>query len=744
MLARLRRRLVSDRVFGWAREALPRLSETEEEALRAGEVWWDAELFSGRPELARLLEVPAPQLTSKERAFIEGPLAGLMEMLDDWDIQWRRRDLPPEVWEYLKRNRFFGMIIPEAYGGLGFSAWAHSEVVKRLSTRSLAAAVTVMVPNSLGPGELLLQFGTEEQKARYLPRLADGREIPCFGLTSAEAGSDAAAMVDRAVVVEEEVGGEKVLGMRASWSKRYITLGPVATLLGVALKLYDPNRLLGEDEDLGITLVLVPANTPGVTTGRRHIPAMQWFQNGPVEGRDVFLPLDEAIIGGRARAGQGWRMLMSALAAGRGISLPSLSTAAACFAARTTGAYARVREQFNLPIARFEGIQLKLATIAGIAYRLEAARRLTCAGLDQGRRLSLISAIVKAASTAEMREAVAAAMDVHAGKAIIDGPLNYLGNLWRAVPVGITVEGANILTRNLIIFGQGALRCHPHLLAEIEALEEPDEAAARAAFDEALAGHLAHFAATQGRALWHNWTAGYFASVPVHGPARRHARALMRYAAAFAYVGELALITLGGELKRREMLSARLGDILTELYMVSAVIKRFEDDGRPASDRPLLDWCCAHSFSEIEKRLAGTLRNFPLRPVRWLGALTLGPFRGRKGAADRLAREVAALITEPTATRDRLTEGVHRGTGEDGMARLERAFDLVAACEPIRRRMREAGMEDPNLALSRPIITRREAASLAEMIEAVDRAIEVDSFAPEEIAPWVAREEAAQ
>ncbi|HUF86101.1 MAG TPA: acyl-CoA dehydrogenase [Thermohalobaculum sp.] len=744
MLVRARRRLISDRIFAWAREALPRMSETEEEALKAGEVWWDAELFSGRPDLAHLLATPAPRLTAKERAFLEGPLAELMERLDDWEIQWRHRDLPPGIWAFLKKHRFFGMIVPEEFGGLGFSAWAHSEVIKRLSTRSLAAAVTVMVPNSLGPGELLLQFGTEEQRRRHLPRLADGSEIPCFGLTSAEAGSDAAAMIDRAVVVEEEVDGERVLGMRASWSKRYITLGPVATLLGVALKLYDPDRLLGGEEDLGITLVLVPSDAPGVTTGRRHIPAMQWFQNGPIEGENVFLPLDEAIIGGRARAGHGWRMLMSALAAGRGVSLPSLSTAATCASARTSGSYARVREQFGIPIARFEGVQLKLAHIAGIAYRLEAARRLTCAGLDQGRRLSVISAIVKATSTNEMREAVSAAMDIHAGKAIIDGPLNYLGNLWRAVPVGITVEGANILTRNLIIFGQGAIRCHPHLLAEMEALEEPDEEAARAAFDAALAGHLVHILATQGRALWHNWTAGQFARVPVRGPARRHARALMRYAAAFAYVGELALITLGGELKRREMLSARLGDVLSELYMVSAVIKRFEDDGRPEVDRPLLDWCCAQSFGRIEKRLAGVLRNFPVRPVSWLGALTLGPWRGRKGAGDRLARKVAELISEPTAARDRLSEGVHRGAGDDGMARLERAFDLVVAAEPSRRRMREAGIEDPRAALARAVITEREADQLTEMMEAVDRAIEVDSFAPEDISVRTRREEAAE
>lgn len=738
MLTSVRRALLSDRIFGWARSALPRLSETEQEALEAGDVWWDAELFSGRPDLERLLATPAPHLSQDEQAFLDGPVEELMGMLDDWEIQWRRRDLPPGVWRFLKQNRFFGMIIPQDYGGLGFSAFAHSEVIKRLSSRSLTAAVTVMVPNSLGPGELLLQFGTEDQKARYLPRLAEGREIPCFGLTSAEAGSDAAAMVDCAVVCEREIDGARMLGISATWSKRYITLGPVATLLGVALKLSDPERLLGGEEDLGITLILVPADAPGVTTGRRHLPAMQAFQNGPVEGRDVFLPIDEAIIGGRERVGQGWRMLMSALAAGRGISLPSLSTAGAAVSARTTGAYSRIREQFGVPIGKFEGVQRKLAAIAAIAYRLEAARRLTCAGLDQGRKLSVISAIVKAASTAQMREAVEAAMDVHAGKSIIDGPLNYLGNHWRSVPVGITVEGANLLTRNLIIFGQGAIRCHPYLLQEITALEEPDEERARAGFDKALAGHIAHLFGAQWRAFWRNWTAGRLTVPPLDGPARRHAQSLLRYSAAFAHIGELALLSLGGALKRREMLSARLGDVLTDLYMVSAVIKRFEDDGRPEADRPLLDWCCATSYARIEKRLAGVLRNFPSRPAAWLGALTLGPFRGRRGPDDDLIRAVADITLEPSAARDRLTDGVHRGAGDDGMARLEKAFELVVACEPLRKRLREADCDDPATARERGLVDDAEAARLAEMAEAVGRAIEVDDFAPEEISPGAA------
>src|SRR5690606_19800904 len=393
----------------------------------------------------------------------------------------------PEVWDFMKRHKFFGMIIPRDHGGLGFSAFAHSEVVRKISSRSVTAAVTVMVPNSLGPGELLMQFGTDEQRQHWLPRLADGSEIPCFGLTSPEAGSDAAAMTDRGVVIKK--GNE--LAIRLDWHKRYITLGPVATLLGLAFKLYDPDHLLGEQEDLGITVALVPTDLPGVEIGRRHLPAMQFFQNGPNKGKGVVIPLDH-VIGGRERAGQGWKMLMSALAAGRGISLPSLSAAGAALSARTTGAYARVREQFNIPVGKFEGVQKRLAAIAATAYVLDAGRRLTCASLDEGRKLAVISAIMKAHATDRMRQAVNDAMDVHAGKAVIDGPSNYLGNLYRAIPVGITVEGANILTRNLIIFGQGAIRCHPYLLKEMLALEEPDEARALREFDEAFWSHVWH------------------------------------------------------------------------------------------------------------------------------------------------------------------------------------------------------------------------------------------------------------
>ncbi|MDP6706963.1 MAG: acyl-CoA dehydrogenase [Alphaproteobacteria bacterium] len=733
--ASYRRERLSRPIFKWARHALPAMSETEREALEAGDVWWDAELFTGSPDWRRLLEVPPATLNEREQAFLDGPVENLCRQLDDWRINWEWRDLPPEIWAFLKEHRFFGMIIAEDYGGLGFSAFAHSEVVRKISSRSITAAVTVMVPNSLGPGELLHQFGTEAQKAQWLPRLADGREIPCFGLTSPEAGSDAAAMEDRGVVCRAEHEGEEVLGIRLDWHKRYITLGPVATVLGLAFKLYDPDHLLGEKEELGITVALIPTDTPGVEIGRRHLPSYQTFQNGPNWGRDVFAPIDW-VIGGQDRVGQGWNMLMSALAAGRGISLPSLSAAGAAFSARTTGAYARVRQQFGIPIGKFEGVGRRLARIGATAYQLDAARRLTCAGLDQGRKLAVISAIMKAHATNRMREAVDDAMDVHAGKAIIDGPLNYLGNLYRAVPVGITVEGANILTRNLIIFGQGAIRCHPYLLEEMLSLEDPDPEAALDRFDAAFWAHVGHSVKTAGRAWLRNWSGGLLAPGAKAGPAARHYRQLSRYAAAFALLSDLTLLTLGGALKRKELISARLGDILSELYLLSAVCKRFEDDGRPRADQPLVDYCLAAGIATIEVRFAEVLDNLPNRPAAWAAkflAQPLGP--RRRGPSDALVLQCADLLLAPSESRDRLTANLFLGAGDDGVALLERAFDLEVEVDPLRRKLRRVGNENLDEAVEQGLVTEAEAKRLAEADRAVAAVIEVDDFAPEDLSP---------
>jgi acyl-CoA dehydrogenase len=736
-----RQRWFTAPIFKWAQRALPAMSETERVAIEAGDVWWDAALFSGAPDWRQLLATPAAKLSDEEQAFLDGPVEQLCRLIDDWQVQFELFDLPEEAWSFIKQNRFFGMIIPKEYGGLGFSATAHSEVIRKLSSHSITAAVTVMVPNSLGPGELIRHFGTTEQKQYYLPRLVDGREVPCFGLTSPEAGSDAASMIDRGVVSWGEYRGERVLGIRLNWSKRYITLCPVATLIGLAFELHDPDRLLGAEEAIGITVALVPTETPGVTIGRRHYPAHQVFQNGPTQGKDVFLPIDQ-IIGGKAQAGQGWKMLMTALAAGRGISLPSLSAAGVALAARTTGAYARIREQFNVPIAKFEGVEEPLARIAGAAYLIDAARRLTCAGLDQGHRPAVIAAIMKAHATERMRKAVNDAMDIHGGKGVIDGPLNYLGDLYRAVPVAITVEGANILTRNLMIFGQGAVRCHPHLLAEMQALADPDREKALTDFDKAFWAHVLDSLKTVGRAFWRSWTRGRFAPHPDVGAAGKHYRQLSRYASVLAVLADMSLLTLGGALKRKEMLSARLGDILSELYLLSAVLKRFEDEGRVEADRALVDYCMAEGLKTIETSIDGIIANFPARPMAWLlRAVVPRDAERHIGPTDALTQHCAELITEPSETRERLTCGLHLGAERGGAVLVERAFRLVHETEPIRHRLRQAKIRNWHEAHASSLLTAAETAAMQAAEDAVHQAIMVDDFTPAELKPQRGKKE---
>lgn len=730
-----RRDYITRPIFSFARGALPPMSDTEREALEAGDVWWDAELFTGDPDWSKLLANAPAALTEEEKTFLNGPVDELCAMLDDWKINWEWRDLPPEAWDFIKKHKFFGMIIPKEFGGLGFSPYAHSEVVRKLSSRSLAAAVTVMVPNSLGPGELLMRFGTKEQQDRWLPRLAEGRDIPCFGLTSPEAGSDAASMIDTGIVCKGTFEGREVIGLKLNWHKRYITLGPVATLLGLAFKAYDPDHLVGDKEDLGITVALIPTHLPGVEIGHRHLPAMQVFQNGPNWGRDVFVPLDY-IIGGEAQLGQGWKMLMTALAAGRGISLPSLSAAGAAYAARTTGAYARIREQFGISISKFEGIEEPLARIAGTAYLLDAARRLTCAALNQGNHPAVISGIMKLHATERMRIVIDDAMDIHGGKAVIDGPQNYMGGLYRAVPVGITVEGANILTRNLIVFGQGAIRAHPYLLAEMNALRDEDRVRGLQAFDESLWSHVSHSFKTLFRAWGRSWTGGLFVKAPDVGKAKRFYRQLSRYSSAFALTADMALLTLGGALKRKEMLSARLGDILSELYLLSAALKRWEDEGRQSADFAALEWCMANGFRTIENRLAEILGNLPNRFVAVILKFLLQPWGARVlGPSDRVVHECAQLILEPSAARDRLTPDLSHVEDDRGVARLEAAFRLVAASENIRRRLHAARIHDWKEAVKKGVITQGEGEKLAVAHDAVIKVIEVDDFAPEALSP---------
>jgi acyl-CoA dehydrogenase len=732
-LRAFRRSLITAPIFGWARHVIPGISATESEAIEAGSVWWDGDLFSGNPEFDKLLRIPIAQLSAEERAFMDGPVETLCGMIDDWQVQ-SEFDLPPDVWAYIKEKRFLGMIIPQKYGGLGFSATCHSEVIRKLSTSSLTASVTVMVPNSLGPGELLMQFGSEEQKQFYLPRLADGREIPCFGLTSADAGSDASAMRDHGIVCWGEWKGERVLGLRLNWSKRYITLCPVATLIGLAVKVFDPDHLLGNVEELGITVVLVPADTPGVTRGRRHYPAHQVFQNGPTQGKDVFLPLGQ-IIGGREQIGKGWKMLMSALAAGRGISLPSLSAGGIAFCAHATGAYARVRKQFGLPISAFEGVEAPLARIAGLAYLVDAARRLTCTAIDLHEHPAVVTAIMKYHATERLRIAINDAMDIHGGKAVMEGPHNYLGSVYRAVPVAITVEGANIMTRNLMIFGQGAIRCHPYLLAEMQALADDNRRRGLDAFDRAFWGHVGHAFANTGRALWRSWMRAGKTPHSCAPEVRAYYRQLTRYSSVLAFLSDMSLLVLGGALKRKELVSARLGDILAELYLLSSVLKRYEDEGRQEADKPLVEWCMAEGLKTMEHAVDSTLHNFPSRFVASLMRFVIrADAKNRRGISDAVTLACARLISRSTETRERLTPDLFHGRQGSSVAILENAFRLVQEAEPIERRLREAKISDWRRPAAASVLSSSEKTLLEETEQAVQATLMVDDFTPEELA----------
>jgi acyl-CoA dehydrogenase len=596
-------------------------------------------------------------------------------------------DLPPEVWKFIREKGFLGIIIPKSYGGLGFSAYAHTEIVTKISTRSGTAAVTVMVPNSLGPAELLIHYGTEEQKNHYLPRLAKGLEIPCFALTNPEAGSDAGAIPDFGIVCKGMHEGKEVLGIRLTWEKRYITLGPVATILGLAFKLFDPQKLIGDKEECGVTLALIPTSHKGVNIGRRHIPLDTAFMNGPNSGKDVFIPMDW-VIGGQKEVGHGWKMLVECLAAGRSISLPSMSMAAGKLCSRATGAYARVRSQFKTPIGRFEGIEEPLARIGGNTYMMDATRRMTLAALDLGEKPSVISAICKYHMTERMRQILNDAMDIHGGKGIMLGPNNYLGRGYEGIPIAITVEGANILTRSMIIFGQGAIRCHPFVLKEIQAAGAND----LAAFDAALWGHIAFTLANAARSLWLGFAGGHGVAVPGSPETKRYLQMMTRFSSAFALLADVSMFVIGGNLKRREKISARLGDILSYLYMASAVVKRFHDEGRPKDDLPLLHWAIYDTFFKLQVAMDGVLENFPNRFVAALLRVLVFP----KGltldsARDKVGAKVATLLLTPGAARDRLTAGIYNPRREDDVVgRLDLAMEAVIKADPIELKVREA------------------------------------------------------
>ncbi|WP_217618484.1 acyl-CoA dehydrogenase [Achromobacter sp. GbtcB20] len=688
----IRRALLSAPIFNLYRKVLPQMSDTERDALEAGTVWWEGELFRGRPDWSRLLAYPRPQLTDEERRFLDNQAETACRMVNDWHVTQERFDLPAGVWNYLKTEGFLGMIIPKQYGGLAFSAYAHSEIVTKLSTRSSALAVSVMVPNSLGPAELLLHYGTEEQKNHYLPRLARGEEVPAFALTSPWAGSDAAAIPDSGIVCKGEWQGREVIGMRVTWDKRYITLAPVCTLLGLAFRLYDPDGLLGGKKDLGITCALVPHDHPGVDTGRRHFPLNAMFMNGPTRGADVFMPLD-FIIGGPAMAGQGWRMLMECLAAGRSISLPSSNTGMSKLTARAVGGYARVRSQFRMPVGKFEGVEEALARIGGHTYMMDAARTMTAGAVDLGEKPSVVSAIVKYHVTERARQVVNDGMDVIGGKGICLGPSNFLGRAYQQIPIGITVEGANILTRSLIIFGQGAIRCHPYVLAEMQAAQSPDRKRGLDDFDAAFWGHAGFVVRNTFRALGTSLTGARFAAVnaDVSPAMKRYYQLLGRYSAAFAMLADTSMLVLGGSLKRRERLSARLGDVLSQMYLISATLKRFEDEGRQAADAPLAHWSIQDALCKLQDAFDGVLDNFPNRAVAWIIRRIVFPWGHRQiPPSDQLGQDVARLLISPSATRDRLTAGCHLpATADEPVGAIEQALAATLDAEPIEAKIRE-------------------------------------------------------
>jgi acyl-CoA dehydrogenase len=725
---------------------LPAMSQTEKEALEAGTVWWDGELFTGAPRWEKLLSSQAPHLSGAEQAFVDGPCEELCRMLDDWDITHRRADLPPQVWEFLKSRGFFAMIIPKQYGGLEFSAYAHSCVLAKIASRSATAASTVAVPNSLGPAELLRHYGTEEQKNYYLPRLARGEEVPCFALTGPRAGSDAAAIPDTGIVCRGMWNGREHVGIRLNFSKRYITLAPIATVIGLAFRMFDPQRLLGEKADIGISCALIPRATAGLTIGRRHFPLNIPFQNGPIQGKDVFVPLD-FLIGGTQMAGQGWRMLVEQLSVGRCISLPSNATGAAQAATWATGAYARIRRQFNMPIGHFEGVETVIARMVGLTYTMDAARSVTAGAIDGGEKPSVPSAMLKYHVTEMGRQIANDAMDVQGGKGICLGPKNYLGRGYQVVPIAITVEGANLLTRNLIIFGQGAVRCHPFVLKEMNAARDPDRLRGVNHFDRALFGHIGFTFSNAARSLVRALTLARFTAAPVAGPTARYYQHIARFSASFAFAVDVAMLTLGGYLKKKENLSARLGDVLSCMYLASMVLKHYENRGRKPAELPMVEWACRNLLYHAQEQLHVFLRNFPNRLFAGVMRMLVFP-RGLTYSApsDHLARTLAAIVMNPTEAREELCRFIYKTVEPNNpLGLLQEALRLAPLCESIEKRIRVEGVKTGRIgaldppgqireALALGIISETEAAVLHDYDAKVMDIINVDDFAPHELA----------
>ena len=744
LLAPVRKALITAPLLKFFRKVLPPLSQTERIALETGSVGFEGELFTGDPDWETLLSYPKPELTAEEQAFLDGPVEELCRMVDEWQINHVQADLPPELWDFIKKHRFFGMIIPKEYGGLGFSALAHHKVIQKLSTASSVVSSTVGVPNSLGPGELLMHYGTPEQKEYYLPRLAVGEEVPCFALTGPFAGSDATSIPDFGIVCKGEWNGAQVLGVRLTFDKRYITLAPVSTLIGLAFRMYDPDGLIGDRRDIGITLALMPRDTPGVDAGRRHFPLNSPFQNGPVRGKDVFIPLSQ-LIGGVDMAGMGWNMLNECLAVGRSITLPSTASGGVKFAAVVAGAYARIRKQFGLSIGRFEGVEEALSRIGGKAYAASALSQATAAAVDRGDVPSVPSAIAKYHCTEMGRQVAGDFMDIVGGKGIILGPRNIGGRAWQASPIAITVEGANIMTRSLLIFGQGAILCHPWVMKEMKAAQDPDEARGLVEFDRNLFGHIGFAISNAVRSFWFGITGSKIGKAPGDGYTRRYFRKLDRYSANLALMADVSMLMLGGKLKFKESLSGRLGDVLSHLYMTSAMLKRYHDEGAPEAEQPLLAWAFHDSVHKIETALSAALRNFPIRPVGWLMWALVFPL-GRRAVApgDRLSHRVASLLMNPGPARERLGQGVYLTPAPNNPGgRINSYLAKAIAAEPVERKFLKALKNSDIEALDfasqleegvrEGWITEAEREQLRELRELTLDAISVDDFDTEEL-----------
>ncbi|MBV7315253.1 acyl-CoA dehydrogenase FadE [Shewanella sp. NIFS-20-20] len=741
-LTSFRESVISRPLLKMYRGIMPEMSRTEKEAIDAGTTWWEADLFAGNPDWKKLHNYPVPHLSVEEQAFLDGPVEQVCAMLNHHQVSHQLADLPPEIWQFLKEHGFFAMIIKKQYGGLEYSAYAQSRVLQKLSGVSSELASTVGVPNSLGPGELLQHYGTQEQKDHYLPRLAKGVEIPCFALTSPEAGSDAGAIPDVGIVCKGQWQGEEVLGMRLTWNKRYITLAPVATVLGLAVKLKDPEHLLGDVEELGITCALIPTNTPGVETGRRHFPLNCMFMNGPTRGNDVFVPLDY-IIGGPSMAGQGWRMLVECLSVGRGITLPSNSTGGVKTMALATGAYARIRRQFKLPIGKLEGIEEPMARIGGNAYLMDGVTSLTTTGIDLGEKPSVISAIVKYHLTDRMQRSIIDAMDIHGGKGVCLGPNNYLGRGYQAAPIAITVEGANILTRSMIIYGQGAIRCHPYVLAEMDAAFNPDTQQGLSDFDAAIFGHIGFTISNLVRSVWFGLTSSRFSESPYKDHTKRYYQHLNRLSANMALLSDLAMATLGGNLKRKERISARLGDILSQMYLASAALKRYQDEGRQRQDLPLLQWSVEDALFKAQTALDELLDNFP-SGLGWVLRPLLLPFgRPFKRPSDTLDHKVAMIMQTPSATRDRLGAGQFwQNCDNNAVGIQEQTLLDILAAEPLYEKVCQAiGTKLPFMWLDKiaaegqalGVLNEHEVALLERAEIGRMKSINVDDFNPLEL-----------